>query len=91
MRRKSNKKFLAIPIISGLILMGIWFGPHLHKLDISIEDGDITGSIELTAEDHEEPQADATDKDWQQLVTWVIGALNGLFGVLLIGKKILSK
>ena len=91
MRKKSNKRLLAIPIISSLILMGIWFGPHLHKLDISIEDGDITGSIELSKDDHEEPQADEPEKDWQQLVTWGIGALNGLFGVLLIGKKILGK
>lgn len=92
MKKRTNKKLLAIPIISGIILAGVWFGPHIHKFDLSIEDGEMSSTIELSSEPHEEPQAAAApEKDWQQLVTWGIGALNGLFGALFIGKKIFTK
>jgi hypothetical protein len=60
--------------------------------DLSVRDGEFKSSIEITSEDHSEDAAAATpEKDWQKTVTWAIGALNGLFGALLVGKKIISK
>ena len=91
-QRKKNKKLIAIPIISGLILLGIWAGPTLEKFNFSVEDGEITSEIALTLPEAAEETVAATDeKDWQKTVTWGIGALNGLFGAVLIGRSIFKK
>jgi hypothetical protein len=90
-RKRQQNKLIAIPIISGLIIAGVWFGPHIHRFNLSLEDGEFKSSIEISADDHEESVAATPEKDWQKTVTWGIGALNGLFGVILLGKKIISK
>jgi hypothetical protein len=89
---KKKKGLFAIPIISGIFLAIMWSGPHLHTFDLSIKDGDVKGSIELSKEDHEEESTeDVENHDWQRNITWGIGALNGLLGIALISKKILNK
>ena len=81
-----KKKIWLIPVQSGLILLGI----NLEKFAFSVEDGQIKSEFELSI--IEEPQAAAAPTtDWQELVTWGIGALNGLLGLVYLGKKIFNK
>jgi hypothetical protein len=87
--QKSTKMYIYIPIISAIVLLGIWAVPGLDKFKLSVEDGVIESEIALSLP--EETVAAVPEKDWQKTITWGIGALNGLFGVVLLGKKILGK
>jgi hypothetical protein len=91
--KKNKKKLIYIPIISGLIVLGIWAGPSLEKFNFSVEDGEIKSEISLTMPEESVAASPAAtpEKDWQKMVTWGIGALNGLLGVVLVGKKIFEK
>ena len=65
------------------------YDPNNMQLDtIPIEGGVIEGTV---IEPPMMLMSAEKEVDWQALITWIIGSLNGLFGMALLVKKIFTK
>ncbi|MCK4662635.1 MAG: hypothetical protein KAT68_07210 [Bacteroidales bacterium] len=74
------KKFMYVFIPSILILLLIWIYPLFFSYTSASAPVNSESIIDSTNE-----------QSWQEIITWIIGSLNGLFGLVLLIKKVFSK
>ncbi|MFC2104226.1 hypothetical protein ACFLS4_02595 [Bacteroidota bacterium] len=72
------RKFLYLFIPSVIIIIIIWW--------IHFTAGNKVMAVEGTI-DFQPVQK----QSWQEIITWIIGSLNGLFGIILLVKKVFTK
>ncbi|MFC2151420.1 hypothetical protein ACFLSE_02750 [Bacteroidota bacterium] len=73
------RKFLLLFIPSSIIIFIIWMIPFSRE----VSEGITEEAVPIMAAP---PQ-----QSWQEIITWIIGTLNGLFGMILLVKKVFTK
>jgi hypothetical protein len=90
-----NRSMKMVSMDSEIELDSVVFGSYYY-IEPSITEGEEEMVPEMAAPLEEERIAYSSRKysepfNWQGLITWLIGSLNGLFGMILLVKKIFTK